>query len=70
MVIHPPRFNSVVKAIEYKNKGGDYAKIGNLDTILGVVKGRVIKIVYCGYYKYCGYCEYHGHCGYCSGASY
>jgi hypothetical protein len=44
-----------------------YTKIGNLDTILRVVKGRVIKMVYCEYRKYC---EYHGHCGYCSGASY
>ena len=56
MVIYPPRFNGVVKAVENKNKGGDYTKIGNLDTNLGVAKGRVIEIVYCEYYKYCGYC--------------
>ena len=29
----PPRFNGVVKAIEDKNKGRDYTKIGNLDII-------------------------------------
>jgi hypothetical protein len=29
----PPRFNDIVKAIENKNKGGDYTKIGNLDII-------------------------------------
>jgi hypothetical protein len=29
----PPRFNGIVKAIENKNKGRDYTKIGNLDTI-------------------------------------
>ena len=29
----PPRFNSIVKAIENKNKGRDYTKIGNLDII-------------------------------------
>ena len=64
MVIHLPRFNGVVKAVENKNEGGDYTKIGNLDTVLEVVKGRVIKMVYCEY------CEYYGYCGYYSGASY
>ena len=59
LVIYLPRFNSVVKAIENKNKGRDYTKIGNLDINLGVAKGRVIKIVYCEYYKYYGYCEYY-----------
>jgi len=29
----PPRFNSVVKAVENENKGRDYTKIGNLDII-------------------------------------
>jgi len=29
----PPRFNGVVKAVENKNKGKDYIKIGNLDII-------------------------------------
>ena len=29
----PPRFNGVVKAVENKNKGRDYTKIGNLDII-------------------------------------
>ena len=70
MVIHLPRFNGVVKAVENKNEGGDYTKIGNLDTVLEVVKGRLIKTVYCEYCKYCGYCKYYGHCGYYSGASY
>jgi hypothetical protein len=58
----PPRFNSVVKAAE--KKGRRYTKIGNLDTVLEVAKGRVLMTVYCGYH------EYYGHCGYCSGASY
>jgi hypothetical protein len=29
----PPRFDGVVKAVENKNEGRDYTKIGNLDTI-------------------------------------
>jgi len=40
-VTYPPRFNGVVKAVENKNKGRNYTKIGNLDTVLGVAKGRV-----------------------------
>ena len=39
----PPRFNGVVKAVENKNRGKTYTKIGNLDTISG--KGRVMVLV-------------------------
>ena len=42
MVTHPPRFNSIVKAVENKNNGGDYTKIGSLDIALEVIKGKVL----------------------------
>ena len=35
----PPRFDGVVKAVDNKNEGRDYTKIGNLGYNLGVVRG-------------------------------
>ena len=39
-------------AVENKNKGRDYTKIGNLDTIQEQQRGRPIMTVYCEYCEY------------------
>jgi len=42
LVIYPPRFDGVVKAVENKNEGRNYIKNRKFRYKLGVVKGKVM----------------------------